>query len=240
MTENKKTIRGILKFLVDDHRSTIGRGFDFFIQFLVVISVVSFTVETLPDLSPESKSFLHLTEVTTVTLFTIEYMLRLYVADHKAKFVFSFFGLIDFFAILPFYLAMGVDLRSLRAVRMIRLVRLLKLMRYSKALKHYGDAFYQIKDELVIFLIVTMFMLYFSAVGIYYFEHPAQPEKFASVFHCLWWALGTLTTVGYGDIYPMTVGGKLFTFVMLMLGLGVVAVPAGLISAALLQVTKGK
>ena len=76
-------------------------------------------------------------------------------------------------------------------------------------------------------------MLFFSAVGIYYFENPAQPEAFASIFHSLWWAIATLTTVGYGDIYPITVGGKVFTFVMLLIGLGVIAVPTGIFASAL-------
>jgi len=84
-----------------------------------------------------------------------------------------------------------------------------------------------------LFLIATAMLLYFAAVGIYYFESSAQPESFQSVFHSLWWALATLTTVGYGDVYPVTVGGKVFTFLVLMLGLGIVAVPAGLVASAL-------
>ena len=235
--------------MVHDHKSSLGRTFDFAVQALVLISVISFTFETLPNLNPEQKSdrrrkiveillILHLIELVTVGIFTLEYLLRLYVEEKKISFVFSFFGLVDFFAILPFYLSMGVDLRSLRAVRMIRLVRLFKLMRYSEALKIYVLAFYEIREELVVFLVMTLFLLYFSAVGIYYFEHPVQPEKFQSIFHSLWWAVATLTTVGYGDIYPITVGGKIFTFFMLMIGLGIVAVPAGLISAALVEVSR--
>ncbi len=224
--------------MVHDHKSSLGRTFDFAVQALVLISVISFTFETLPNLSPEQKSILHRIELLTVGIFTLEYLLRLYVEEKKLNFVFSFFGLVDFFAILPFYLSIGVDLRSLRAVRMIRLVRLFKLMRYSEALKIYVLAFYEIREELVVFLVMTMFLLYFSAVGIYYFEHPVQPEKFQSIFHSLWWAVATLTTVGYGDIYPITVGGKIFTFFMLMIGLGIVAVPAGLISAALVEVSR--
>jgi len=94
-------------------------------------------------------------------------------------------------------------------------------------------ALYQIKDELVIFGIATLMMLFLAAVGIYHFEHAAQPEVFSNVFDCLWWAVATLTTVGYGDVYPITIGGRLFTFLILMLGLGLVAVPTGLISSAL-------
>ena len=86
---------------------------------------------------------------------------------------------------------------------------------------------------MILFLIATAFLLFIAAVGIYYFENPAQPEQFKSVFHCLWWAIATLTTVGYGYVYPITVGGKIFTFVMLVIGLGIIAVPTGLIASSL-------
>ena len=91
----------------------------------------------------------------------------------------------------------------------------------------------EIKDELALFMIATAFVLFLAAVGIYYFEGQAQPETFGSVFHCLWWAVVTLTTVGYGDVYPVTLGGKIFTAIILMVGLGVVAVPTGLFASAL-------
>ena len=90
-----------------------------------------------------------------------------------------------------------------------------------------------IKEELIVFLIATLFLLYVSSVGIYYFENPAQPDKFSSVFHSMWWSVATLTTVGYGDVYPITVGGKIFTFFILILGLGIIAVPTGLFASAL-------
>jgi voltage-gated potassium channel len=80
---------------------------------------------------------------------------------------------------------------------------------------------------------VTIVLLYFAAVGIYYFENPAQPDAFVSVFHSLWWAVATLTTVGYGDVYPVTTGGRIFTFFILLIGLGIVSVPAGLVASAL-------
>ena len=83
------------------------------------------------------------------------------------------------------------------------------------------------------FFCVTILLLYFSAVGIYYFERDAQPATFGSVFHSLWWAVTTLTTVGYGDVYPITTGGRVFTFFVLMVGLGIIAVPTGIVSSAL-------
>ena len=96
-------------------------------------------------------------------------------------------------------------------------------------------AFVIAREELVLFFLVTCMMLFFAAVGIYYFEHEAQPEGFESVFDSLWWAVVTLTTVGYGDVYPITLGGRIFTFFVLMIGLGIVAVPTGLMASALGQ-----
>lgn len=222
-----------LKQIVEQDDTRAGRAFDLVIQLLILVTLVTFSIETLPNLSQSARRYLGWIEAVTVAIFTVEYLVRLVVADRKAKFAFSFFGIVDLFAILPFYLAIGMDLRAIRAFRFLRLFRTLKIVRYSKAIKRFHRAFVIAKEELVLFLAVTLLLLYFSAVGIYYFENEAQPETFASVFHSLWWSVATLTTVGYGDIYPVTVGGKIFTFVVLLIGLGVVAVPAGLVASAL-------
>lgn len=222
-----------LKDIVLNSESKRGRLFDLCIQFLIVLSLVAFSIETLPNLSDSLKRVLQFIEVFTVIIFTVEYLLRVFLADRKRSYVFSFFGIIDLVSILPFYIAMGVDLRTIRAFRLLRLFRALKLVRYSQAIQRFHQALKIAKEELILYFIVTLMLVYFSAVGIYFFENEAQPEKFQSVFHCLWWAVATLTTVGYGDVYPITVGGRFFTFIMLLLGLGIVAVPAGVVSSAL-------
>lgn len=226
-------MRAALKRIVEDTDSVPGRVFDAAVQLLVVFSVVTFSIETLPGLSASTLSALRVAEVVVVGVFTVEYLLRFLVADRPLGFVFSFWGLIDLVAILPFYLALGIDLRSIRSFRLLRVFRLFKLARYSRAVRRYARAFRATSAELVLFGAFAVILLYLSGVGIYYFEREAQPEEFASVFHSLWWALATLTTVGYGDVYPVTVGGKVFTFVVLVLGLGVVAVPSGLLASAL-------
>jgi voltage-gated potassium channel len=157
----------------------------------------------------------------------------LFVADPKTAYIFSFYGVVDLLAILPFYVSTGLDLRSLRAVRLLRLFRIVKLVRYSAAIQRFHRAFVIAKEELVLFFSAAAVVLFLSAVGIHYFEGQAQPEAFGSVFHCLWWAVVTLTTVGYGDVYPVTVGGRVFTFLVLIVGLGVVAVPTGIMASAL-------
>lgn len=225
-----------LKKIIEESDTKAGRRFDLFIQFLVVLSLISFSIETFPDLSKTTQRILNVSEVVIVIIFTAEYILRLIVADGKLRFIFSFYGLIDLFAILPFYVARSVDLRSLRVFRLFRLFRVFKILRYSNAIRRFRRAFVTVKDEMVIFLIATAFVLYVTSVGIYYFENQAQPEQFKSILHCLWWAIVTLTTVGYGDVYPITVGGKIFTTFILIIGLGIIAVPTGLIASALTKV----
>ena len=222
-----------LKRIVEDSDTLAGKIFDVSIQCLIVMSLVTYAMETMPSLSAETRQNLRHIEIFCVAIFTIEYFARLIVADKKTKFIFSFFGIIDLAAILPFYLHFGVDLVSLRAFRLLRLVRVLKLARYSDAVKRFHRAFLIAKEELFLFLFVAFILIYLAAVGIYQFENEAQPETFSSVFASLWWAVSTLTTVGYGDIYPITVGGKIFTFLILLVGLGIVAIPAGMVATAL-------
>jgi voltage-gated potassium channel len=222
-----------IKSIVEYNDNRLSKSFALFIQFLILLSVITFSVETLPDLKPQTQVILNSIEVFCVVIFTLEYFARIYVADNKPKFIFSFFGLIDFFAILPFYLSFGVDLRSLRVLRMFRLFRLLKLVRYNKAMRHFTQAMLLAKEQIILFMAITLILIYFAAVGIYYFENEAQPEHFSSIFDSLWWSIVTLTTVGYGDVYPITVGGRIFTFFILLIGLGIVAIPTGIISSSL-------
>ena len=164
--------------------------------------------------------------------------MRIVVAKEKRKFIFSFWGIIDLLAILPFYLVtlgMTVDLIMLRSFRLLRLVKILKFGRYQRSLLRFTLAIKIGKEDLFLALASTFIMLLVASFGIYQFENPAQPDQFRSVFDSLWWALSTLTTVGYGDVYPITVGGKIFTGIILMIGLGIVALPAGIIASSLTE-----
>lgn len=218
-----------LRRIIIESDSRQGKIFDIFIQTLIIISLITFSIDTLPNKSEVTKEVLSYIEMITVSIFTLEYLLRVILSQKKLKFIFSFFGLIDLLSILPFYLSVGLDLRSLRS---LRLLRLFKFFRYSKTINRMKKALTIAKQELILFFSLTCILLYLAAVGIYYFENAAQPESFSSIFSSLWWAVATLTTVGYGDIYPITVGGKIFTFTILMIGLGIVAIPAGIIASA--------
>ena len=226
----------LLKQIVEETDTRMGKVFDLTIQILIVVSAVSFAIETLPGLSSTTIRLLAISEAVIIGVFTAEYLLRLYFSQKKLSFVFSFYGLIDLAAVLPFYLALGLDLRSLRIFRLARLAILLKIFRFSKAARRFQLAFKLVKEELLVFGLFSLALIYLSAVGIYHFEHEAQPEVFVSVFDGIWWATVTLTTVGYGDVVPITTGGKVFTFFVFIVGLSMIAVPSGLVASALSKV----
>jgi voltage-gated potassium channel len=219
----------------ETHHVSLGR-WEPFIEVLVVLNLLALAFETLPTLPAFWRNALWSFEVFCALVYTVEYGVRLFLARPRMKYVTSFYGVIDLLAILPFWLMAAFDMQALRAFRLLRLLRLFKLVRYTNAVERFRRAFAIARDDLVLFGVIALIVLYLAAIGIYHFEHDAQPEKFSSVFDSLWWAVATLTTVGYGDIYPVTAGGRFFTFFVLILGLGVIAVPSGLLASALSRV----
>ena len=227
-----------LKSIIESQDTKSGFIFDIFIQILIILSLISFSIETLPNLSKESIEWLNLFESISIGIFSIEYLLRVYVSDRKLTYIFSFYGLVDIIAILPYFILSGIDLRSVRIFRLLRVFRILKLFRFNDSIITMKKAFLNIKNELLLFTFLTIIVLYVASVGIYFFEKDAQPEQFQSIFHCMWWAIATLTTVGYGDIYPITTGGKIFTSIITLIGIGIVAIPTGLLASSLTSITQ--
>jgi voltage-gated potassium channel len=153
------------------------------------------------------------------------------------KYVFSAYGLIDLISILPFFLnqLVKVDGRFLRILRLFRLTRIFKLGRGSSSLKLFIKALNGVKNELKFTLFLSLLAILFSASAIYYLEHESQPEKFSSITESIWWATVSLATVGYGDVYPVTAGGKIFASIISLIGIGIVAIPTGIISASFVE-----
>lgn len=230
---NWTTFRKHLNVIFDDNTTFKGKYIDYFIQLLIFISLLGFAIETLPNNPKWLVITLYRVELFCVIIFTIEYILRVLAAKKPLKYVLSFYGVIDLIAILPFFLSRITDLRFVRAFRVFRVFRALKFIRFNAALRRFEIAFRIIKEELILFLLAAGIMIFVTGAGIYYFEHAAQPENFKSLFHSLWWSIVTLTTVGYGDVYPITTGGKIFTFFVLIIGVGIITVPAGLVATAL-------
>lgn len=213
--------------------SNLIRKFDLLMVAMVIISVVLMILETMPELASLQRTFLGL-EIAFVVIFVVEYVIRVIVSRPRRAYIFSFYGIVDLLAILPVLLlpaASGV--RVVRLLRVFRLMRLFKLSRYTGAIRLFQVALSDIKEELVLFLVFTVMVVLALAFGIYHFENPVQPEYFRSVPASLWWAIVSLTSVGYGDAFPITTGGKIFTSFMLLVGMGVVSVPSALLAAAL-------
>ena len=224
-----------LWLVLEDSTTKIGRRFEIFIQTLILLSIVSFSLDTIPNISEELSQILQGFEIFSISIFSIEYLLRIYVSKKPLQYIFSFYGFIDLVAIPPFYLNGVLDLRFLRAFRILRIFRVVRLIKYNDALNRFKKAFDIVKEEIILFFLITIVLIFITSAGIYYFEHEAQPEVFKSVFHSSWWSIVTLTTVGCGDVYPITLGGKIFTFFVLMIGVGIVTIPAGLVATALLK-----
>ena len=218
-------MREKIHFYLNDTKNKIAIGIDIFIYSIIFLTVIDHGLQTMPSMA-KYHDILERWEIVPIVVFSLEYFLRVYSSPKRLGFIFSFWGLVDLLAIIPYYLGLPADLRE------IRVLRFLSLLKYEPAALNISKAFNRIKKELIIFSLLAIFMLYVSAVGIYHFENPVQPENFTDIFHSMWWAVATLTTVGYGDIYPVTDGGKIFSSLVVFIGLGVVAVPAGLVASA--------
>ena len=223
--------------LAGDH-PRFGALFEMLILGLIGMSSLAMGIETFPGLPDAAVTGLAMFEVAVVAVFTLEYALRIYAAESRLGYVFSFFGLMDLLSILPFFAGLLlawniIDLRFARTLRLFRLFRLMKLVRYTSASERLSVAWSIVREEVIVFGAASLVVLYVCALVIYQFEHPVQPEAFASILDAMWWAAITLTTVGYGDVYPVTGVGRLFTVIMLFAALGVIAIPTGLVSSAL-------
>ena len=209
---------------------------------LILLNVVAVIVETEGTLSSDFASIFRTFEIFSVVIFTIEYTLRLWTCTINEKyshpvwgtlgFAFSFLAIVDLVAILPFYIPMliSVDLRFLRALRILRIFRLLKTGRYSESLQLIGRVFKSKKEALIVSVSVAFILLILASSVVYIAEHDAQPEKFSSILSTMWWGVSALTTVGYGDMAPVTGLGKLFGGISAVLGIGLFALPAGILA----------
>jgi voltage-gated potassium channel len=204
-------------------------------QGLIFASGVAISVETIPDLPGWADLALLRFELIVLLVFAAEYALRLVCAERPLRYAFSFWGVVDLLSWLPLLAFVAPQLAAIRVLRLLRLVRLLKLLHTNAALRRLEVALHSIRGELAVFAVLAFIVIYIAGVGIYIFEHDAQPEAFSSIPISLWWAIVSFTTVGYGDIYPITAAGRVFTAALLFVGLGVIAVPTALISSALIR-----
>ena len=213
-----------------------------FLAALILLNVTAVILESVKSLEDAYLDIFNYFEAFSVAIFTLEYVGRIWACTVVEKYARPITGrirfsltpllIIDFISIVPFYLPfIGVDLRVVRSLRLLRLIRILKLARYSSALRTIGAVFKSKKEELILSFVALMILLILSASLMYYAENNAQPDIFSSIPATVWWAVVTLTTVGYGDVYPITTAGKVIAGIISILGIGMVALPAGIISS---------
>ncbi len=218
-----------------------------FLVTLILLNVIAVILETEPGLYQSYKLLFDRFDVFSVTVFSIEYLLRLWSItvekkySHwfwgRVKYIFSPGAIIDLLAILPFFLhALFIfDLRVLRILRLLRFLRIFRLTNYMSSARVVGNVFKSKAQELLISLILTIGLIIIASCTMYFAEHQAQPKVFTSIPATLWWSLVTLTTVGYGDMIPITPLGKFFTAIIALTGVALLALPAGIITAGFLE-----
>ena len=229
-------------------RTFVGALVNYSIFTLIILNILAVMFETIDSFAAAYQQQLYAFEVFSVACFTIEYIFRLWVSTSHPKYCLpvsgrmryslSFFALIDLLAILPFYLPMliPIDLRFVRVLRMLRLLRILKIGRYFESLNVITAVLKEKKEELTITAVFGSILLVFSSSMMYYFEHTAQPEAFPSIPGTLWWGVVTLTTVGYGDVFPITPAGRVFGALIAFIGIGLFALPTGILGAGFVEV----
>jgi voltage-gated potassium channel len=238
----KTRIYGILELGDED-----SRYFDPFIIGLILLNVAAVVMETVDWLYLRYASVFNAFEIFSVAVFTVEYILRVWSCTAKPefrdrvrgrlRFMATPLALIDLMAVLPFYLPFVFpDLRFMRALRLFRLFRVLKLARYSASLKTFADVLKLKKEEMLLMLFAILILLVVSSSLMYNAEHEAQPDAFASIPSAMWWGIVTLATVGYGDVYPVTPWGRLIGSIVVILGIGLFALPTGVLASGFAEV----
>jgi voltage-gated potassium channel len=224
--------------------SKAARATELLLIVLIFLNILAIILESVHDINAEYGQFFHQLEFFSIIIFSVEYVLRLWVSPENPKFNGSIKGriayamspmaLIDLFSILPFYLNfLPIDLLFIRIIRLFRLIRVLKIARYLKALNLIQAVLRERKEQIMLSVMFIVFLLVIVSTVMFYIEHDAQPEKFTSIPATMWWGIETLTTVGYGDMIPQTPFGKVLGGMIAILGIGLFALPAGILSSGL-------
>jgi voltage-gated potassium channel len=229
----------------------LSRAVSFGLIGLIILNVLAVMAESVASIRANYGGQLTTFEVISLTIFVTEYLLRIWSCPvdpeyrhpltGRIRFALTPLAIIDLLAVLPSLLFWtGVDLRFLRVLRMARLVRLAKLGRYSRALQTIWQVVRGKREELVMAVMLMTMILVVAASLMYMAENEAQPEAFSSIPATLWWGIMTLTTVGYGDVYPITSLGKLTAAVIAVAGIGLFALPAGIVGSAFVELREQK
>lgn len=193
--------------------------YNIFINIVIYISIIVFVLKTVQSLNQYNDIF-YIANTSIYIIFTIEYLLNIIFRNHKLKYIFSVYGLIDLLVIIPFFIHFPID------IQFLRIFKLLKTTHYHRAVNDIYISYKRIKYELHLFLSLSLILIFLLSVSIYYLERNIQPEFYSSIPNTIWWSVITLTTIGYGDIYPITTLGKLCTIIFSLISIGIISTPA--------------
>lgn len=238
----------IYNLLDADHKSSFSeRLINYIISILILLNVISIILDSVPKIQNDYGIYLEGFEHFVVFVFTLEYIVRLWTIKENSdfagkygriKYIFSIIALIDLISILPYYLHFVFNFSFIRIIRLLRLTRVFKLERYSKGVRKIFRVLRAKKDELITTFSISLFGIIISSCFIYFAEYEAQPDKFSSIPESMYWAVITLTTIGYGDVYPITILGKLFTCMIAVIGIGLIAFPTAIITSGFFEESK--
>lgn len=243
MERTKKQIFHVIS--IGDKRDSISRGFDIFIVVVIILNLLVTIADTFDELA-DLRGIFDVIELITIIIFTIEYILRLWTADYlypdrsavgsRIAFVFSFYGLIDLLTFFPYYLPIVVPggIVAFRILRVFRIFRLFKINAQYDAFNVITDVLYEKRNQLFSSICLLVMLMVASSLGMYTLEHDAG-SGFDNAFSGIWWSTSAILTVGYGDIYPVTVGGRILAIIIACLGVGIVAIPTGIVSAGFVE-----
>lgn len=230
------------------------KGISFFVNIslsiLIFLNCISIILITVPSWRRDNYDLFHDFEIFSVLIFTLEYLLRVWSIVEKRgyehpiygrlKFIFSYWGIIELLAIVPFYITLfHTDLGLIRILRLLRIVRLFRMSRYFHAFKVIRNVLSQKREELILAFSFILCIMLLSSSMMYYLEHDVQPTKFSSIPASLWWGVNTMTTVGYGDMFPITFAGKLLGAFVAISGISLFALPAGILASGFNEHIRG-
>ncbi|WP_255065938.1 ion transporter [Lacihabitans sp. LS3-19] len=250
---NKRTFRKKVWSTLDvrySERKGLSFMFNISLSILIFLNTIAIILNTIPDLGETYHHFFQDFEYFSVAIFSVEYLLRLWsCVENKGhshpfwgrlSYIFSFWGLVDLLAIAPFYLsAFAADFGFIRMLRLLRILRLFRMSRYFHAFRIIKNVLYSKREELILSFSFIFFLIIFSSSLMYYIEHPYQPEAFTSIPASIWWGVNTMTTVGYGDMYPITLPGKILGAFVAITGISLFALPAGIIASGFNEHIRG-
>lgn len=248
-TPLRKQIHNVLE-ITWRRRRGISFWVNIFLTVVISLNTVAIILGTVPQIYKQYHRLFFDFEIFSVIVFTIEYFLRVWscveepnyqgAIKGRLKFIFSAWGLIDLLSILPFYLSfLMTDLGFIRILRLLRMLRLFRVSRYFHALRVIQNVIKEKQEELILSFVFIVFMLIISSSIVYYIEYPIQPDKFRSIPEAMWWGVNAMTTVGYGDLHPITPLGKFLGGLIAILGVAIFALPTGILASGFAEYIRG-